>query len=52
MNRFFQSIVRLIVSVAVVGIIPGQIWAQNAAGRILGNATAPADTLAFRRLLQ
>jgi Carboxypeptidase regulatory-like domain/TonB-dependent Receptor Plug Domain len=39
MNRLFQTTVRLMVLVAFVGTIPAQTWAQNAAGRIIGNIT-------------
>lgn len=39
MIRPFHAIVRLTVLVAVVGTIPGLTWAQNAAGRIIGNVT-------------
>ena len=37
MNRPFQPILRLVVLIAVVATIPAQTWAQNAAGRIIGN---------------
>jgi hypothetical protein len=41
MNRFFQSMMRLLVFVFLVGTVPAQIWAHNAAGRIIGNVTDP-----------
>jgi Carboxypeptidase regulatory-like domain/TonB-dependent Receptor Plug Domain len=41
MNRFFRCVMRLIVFVVLVGAIPAQSWAQNAAGRIIGNVTDP-----------
>src|ERR1700692_4003623 len=43
MNRSFQSMVRFMVLVFLVGTIPAQSWAQNAAGRIIGNVTDPAE---------
>jgi hypothetical protein len=39
MNRPFQSFMCFMVLVAFVGTIPSQAWAQNAAGRIIGNVT-------------
>jgi hypothetical protein len=41
MNRFFQPMMHLMVFVLLVGTIPAPIWAQNAAGRIIGNVTDP-----------
>jgi hypothetical protein len=51
MNRPFQTIVGHVGLVAIAGAIPAQTWAQNAAGRIIGNVTRATDALAFRRLL-
>ncbi len=51
MNRPFQTIVGLVVLVAIAGAIPAQTWAQNAAARIIGNVTGATGALACRRLL-
>jgi hypothetical protein len=41
MNRLFQSWMRLMVFVVLAVMIPARIWAQNTAGRIIGNVTDP-----------
>ncbi len=43
MYRPDRSIIRLIVLVIFVGTFTAQAWAQNAAGRIIGNVTDPAE---------
>lgn len=41
MNRALQPIMRAIIFIFLVGVLPSQGWAQNAAGRIIGNVTDP-----------
>src|SRR5579863_5998239 len=41
MSRFFRLLAHLTVSIALLGTIPAHTWAQNAAGRIIGNVTDP-----------
>jgi len=42
MNRYFQSLIPRTVLILLVGIIPVLSWAQNSAGRIIGNVSDPA----------
>ena len=43
MNRLLRSMIRLAIFAVLAGTMPARNWTQNAAGRIIGNVTDPAD---------